>query len=291
MDLTDKEKGVSLLGENGADKRTIQRQSVARGKRDAPVQLRDNPTCTHNEHKTLELASGNGDVRTVRRLLDAGESVTYRALAAAFEKGFDAVVRSILTKDPGILRVDGMEKITALHLAAGNGHEAVARLLIQNGADVNKNSGCGTPLHWAAGGGVRRIRKAWLNSRRWAFDGPGLQGRGVTQDAVVQLLLWSGASVSTQSCKTTALDLAAEHRGEAVVRLFLESGTTVTLRTSATAAAREGNETTFQLLLKNGTMTPCQALAIVAAVGNETICRMLLQNGIDATIYYRTLRL
>ncbi|KAF3403072.1 Serine/threonine-protein phosphatase 6 regulatory ankyrin repeat subunit C [Talaromyces pinophilus] len=286
LDLAEEENEteiVRLLEESGADKRIIQRQSVTRGTRDAPVQLHDNPTDTHNEQKPLELASRNGDVRTVRRLLDAGEPVTYSALAAASEEGFDAVVQLILTKDPGILRDDANERSTALHLAAGNGHEAVVQMLIQNGADVNKNSRLGTPLHWAAGGGVRSIGKGWLNPRRWEFDGPGLHGRGATQDAIVELLLRSGASVSTQSCYTTALDLAAGHGDEAVVRLILESGATVTLRTLLSAAAREGNETAFQLLLENGTTTPCQALAIAAALGNEAICRMLLKNGVDAT--------
>lgn len=286
LDLAEEENEteiVRLLEESGADKRITQRQSVTRGTRDAPVQLHDNPTDTHNEQKPLELASRNGDVRTVRRLLDAGEPVTYSALAAASEEGFDAVVQLILTKDPGILRDDANERSTALHLAAGNGHEAVVRMLIQNGADVNKNSRLGTPLHWAAGGGVRSIGKGWLNPRRWEFDGPGLHGRGATQDAIVELLLRSGASVSTQSCYTAALDLAAGHGDEAVVRLILESGATVTLRTLLSAAAREGNETAFQLLLENGTTTPCQALAIAAALGNEAICRMLLKNGVDAT--------
>lgn len=37
----------------------------------------------------------HGDVRTIRRLLDAGVPVTYSALAAAFEEGFDAVVQLI----------------------------------------------------------------------------------------------------------------------------------------------------------------------------------------------------
>jgi hypothetical protein len=43
-------------------------------------------------------------------------------------------------------------------LAAGNGHEAVVRLLVEKGADVDaKDNDGGTALRWAAGsGGMRR---------------------------------------------------------------------------------------------------------------------------------------
>ena len=64
-------------------------------------------------------------------------------------------------------RVDGATGgpggLSPLHLAAGSGHDALARLLISRGADVNARArdGC-TPLHLAAGGGHESTVKLLL---------------------------------------------------------------------------------------------------------------------------------
>jgi ankyrin repeat protein len=53
---------------------------------------------------------------------------------------------------------------TALHMAAGNGQEAVVRLLLKRGADVSAKDGDGrTALHWAAINGYDAVERLLLN--------------------------------------------------------------------------------------------------------------------------------
>ena len=80
-----------------------------------------------------------------------------------------------------------------------NGHEAVVKLLLEKGADIESKDDYGrTPLSWAAEGGHK---------------------------AVVKLLLEKGADMeSKDDYGQTPLSWAAEGGHEAVVQLLLEKG-------------------------------------------------------------------
>ena len=88
---------------------------------------------------------------------------------------------------------------TALHRAAASGHEAVVRLLLENGAGVDVQDKLGaTALRGAAASG---------------------------HEAVVRLLLENGAGVDDKSkFGRSALHRAVASGHEAVVRLLLEDG-------------------------------------------------------------------
>jgi ankyrin repeat protein len=65
-------------------------------------------------------------------------------------KGHEAVVRLLLEKGADIDRTTGSGR-TALHLAAMSGHLAVVRLLLEKGADVDGTTSNGQmALHSAA---------------------------------------------------------------------------------------------------------------------------------------------
>src|SRR5271154_3144226 len=130
--------------------------------------------------------------------------------------------------------------IPALHYGAGKGHEAVARLLLEKGADVAAREEDGWPaLHGAADKGHEAVARLLLEkgadvvARREEDGSTALhQAAGNGHEAVARLLLEKGADVAAQSKgESTALHGAAGKGHEAVARLLLEKGADVAART------------------------------------------------------------
>ena len=89
---------------------------------------------------------------------------------------------------------------TALMCAAGGGHEAVAQLLLQHGADVTaaENDGS-TALMCAAQGGHEAVAQLLLQ-HCWRQHGTALMcAAGGGHEAVAQLLLQHGADVTADT--------------------------------------------------------------------------------------------
>jgi ankyrin repeat protein len=122
----------------------------------------------------------------------------------ASQGGREAMARLLIENGAAVDSTDTEYGRTPLSWASENGHEAVVRLLIEKGAAVDSiDTKYGwTPLSWAS-----RNR----------------------HEAVVRLLIENGAAVDSTDTKygQTPLSWASENGHEAVVRLLIEKGAAV----------------------------------------------------------------
>lgn len=158
-----------------------------------------------------------------------------RPLIEAAKRGDVEAVRSLLDggADPNAAQGDGL---TALHLAAQEGHIEIVGLLIGAGAEVEAKTRIGdyTPLHLASGGGHASVARSLLE----AGADPGAM---------------------TTTTGVTPLHLAARARGgEGVVRALLEHGAPVDARerssgqTALMFASASGRAASVEELLGHG---------------------------------------
>ncbi|KAH0563336.1 hypothetical protein GP486_002098 [Trichoglossum hirsutum] len=185
-------------------------------------------------------------------------------LSWAVENGHEAVVRLLLEKGAD-LESKSEYGWTSLMCAALNGHEAVTRLLLEKGADLESKNRYGwTPLMCAAQNG---------------------------HEAIAKLLLEGGADLESK-CKGswTPLSYAVRSGHKAVTKLLLEKGADLESRsmyhwTPLMCAAWHGYEAITELLLEKGagleskdeeSWTP---LSHAAQNGHEAVTRLLLEKG------------
>ncbi|KAH7000290.1 hypothetical protein EDB80DRAFT_811411, partial [Ilyonectria destructans] len=192
--------------------------------------------------------------------IEDNESALYQASLL----GLEAVVSDLISSNPTLLANNPNGILgESLSAAARASSEAVVRLLLENGVDVNSQSERSeTPLAHAAGAG---------------------------SEAVVRMLLKKGADVNPGGMWHSPLTAAAERGNEAVVRLLLEKGADEgilggSLSLPLTAAARGGNEAVIRLLLDNGADVNPRGMfytPLIAAIeeGNEAVICLLIENG------------
>lgn len=186
----------------------------------------------------------------------------------ASKLGLETVVSDLLSRSPTLVDSKHNKRLGGtISVAVSGGKEAVVRLLLDNGADVNSERSWFRPLTTAAERG---------------------------NEAMVRLLLDNGADVNPGGTITSPLSAAAGDGHEAVVRLLLENGAFVNTRcesrygsTALIAAARSGNAATVRLLLDNGAGDQANredlvfALENAVEMGSEDVVRLLLENGAD----------
>jgi ankyrin repeat protein len=175
--------------------------------------------------------------------LDSKDIYGQTPLSYATEKGHEAVVKLLLTKDGVDLNSkDDYSGRTPLSHAAKNGHEAVVKLLLaKNGVDLNsKDRSSRTPLLYAAGNSHEAVVKLLL-----AKDGVDLNSKDD----------YSGQ---------TPLSHAAENGHEVVVKLLL---------------AKDGVDLNSKYYYSYSGRTP---LSYAAANGHEAVVKLLLtKDGVD----------
>ncbi|CAG8106289.1 unnamed protein product [Penicillium salamii] len=121
-----------------------------------------------------------------------------------------------------------------------NGHKAVARLLIDNGANFNTSDNRGwTQLHWASSFGREAVARFLIDNGANVNDGdkdgrtPLSHALSNGHEAVARLLIDDGANVNAGDKEgRTSLQRASSNGYEAMARLLVGDGAQLERRTS-----------------------------------------------------------
>ena len=111
-----------------------------------------------------------------------------KAIIKAAKKGDAQTVRRLLNEDPSLVTARDKDGSTPLHCTAWNGHEDVAAILLDAGAEVNDHNQNGhwgtTPLHAAAHGNQKQVA-ALLIARGADLQARNLNGRTPLEETTV----------------------------------------------------------------------------------------------------------
>jgi ankyrin repeat protein len=189
-------------------------------------------------------------------------------LSWAASRGQEAVVKLLVEKGAELETKSKDYGQTPLLYAASRGQEAVVKLLLEKGAELETKDKYGqTPLSWAASRG---------------------------REAVVKLLLEKSAELETKDNNSqTPLSWAAWNWHEAVVKLLLEKSAELETKDKygqtplSWAASRRYNEAVVKLLLEKGAeletkdkygQTP---LSYAAKNGHKAVVKLLVEKGAE----------
>ena len=183
-----------------------------------------------------------------------------------------------------------------LHLAVRGGHEDIARVLLEHGADITSQTNeRWTPLHIASQWGYEQVTSLLLEH---GADATAQTNDGSTplhlavregREDVARILLKHGADVASQTNDgSTPLHLASQ---EGVASLLLEHGADATARTDdgSTPLHLASQEEVISLLLEHGAGATAQTndgstpLHLAAREGHEEVARVLLEHGVDTS--------
>ncbi|KAJ5398344.1 hypothetical protein N7509_006457 [Penicillium cosmopolitanum] len=190
----------------------------------------------HDGRTPLSWAARNGHKNIFELLLreedvDQREKTGQTPLMRASEGGHEALARILIEKGADIHASDQFG-LTALHWAARKGNEEVARILIQKGAKLQARDQDGlTPLYWT-------LRKG--------------------REPVASLLIEEGADVHFRNEDgKTPLHWASKYGRETVARILIEKGADIQAidqdgRTSLHWAAQSDCGALVKLLSQNG---------------------------------------
>ncbi|EXJ62786.1 hypothetical protein A1O7_03225 [Cladophialophora yegresii CBS 114405] len=183
----------------------------------------------------------------------------------------------------------------ALQAACANGHEQMAKLLVESGASINAQGG--RYVVYGHEGIVRLLLKegADVNAQGGIYGSPLQAAAATSHESIVRLLLKEGADVNAQGGHyNSALQAAAAKSHESIVRLLLKEGADVNAQgndynynSALRAAAVRGNEGIVRLLLEKGADVNntqrgfSNALLAAAAKGHPETVRLLVEHGAD----------
>ncbi|KAJ3902504.1 ankyrin repeat-containing domain protein [Lentinula edodes] len=259
-----------------------------------------NPNIQHGLYGTaLQAAAYRGNENIVQLLLDNGAEVDSHsgkygnALQAAC-MGKQNIVKYLLKRGADI-NANGGEYGNALQTAAFWGNKVIVQLLLENGVNVNAQSGY--PLQAAVLWGNKTIVKLLLNNGtnvniQGGKYGNALQAAALRGDkSIFKFLHEKGADVNADCGQYENALQGAAYIGDAdIVKLLLEKGANVNLKggqygNALQAAAFRGNQHVFELLISHGADVNAQggeygnALQAAALNATENMVKDLLKWG------------
>ncbi|XP_077361293.1 receptor-interacting serine/threonine-protein kinase 4 [Festucalex cinctus] len=222
-------------------------------------------------------------------------------LHVATEKHLKPLAELLLGRRSTNVNAKDEDQYTALHWAAQNGDEAMARLLLDRGAAINETDGQGrTPAHVACQHGQENVVRVLLSR------GADVRVKGKDDWTALHLAAWqghlgivkllvkqAGADVDGQTADgRTALHLASQRGQYRVARILIELKADVHMKTAELnaplhVAAETGHTSTSRLLIKhhadihaenNQGFTP---LHLASQRGHLATVKMLIEEGAD----------
>ncbi|XP_028322936.1 receptor-interacting serine/threonine-protein kinase 4 [Gouania willdenowi] len=222
-------------------------------------------------------------------------------LHLATEKHLKPLAELLLGRRSTSVNAKDEDQYTALHWAAQNGDEAIARLLLDRGAAINETDGQGrTPAHVACQHGQENVIRVLLSR------GAEVKIRGKENWTALHFAAWQGhlgivkllikqASADVDGQTTdgrTPLHLASQRGHYRVARILIELGANVHLTSAGSntplhVAAETGHTSTSRLLIKHKAdihsqnthgLTP---LHLASQRGHLATVKMLIEEGAD----------
>ena len=190
--------------------------------------------------------------------------VTYRSVACAFGLSRFLKEPSLSIKEVNQRQKLGDFEYTFLHFAVGRREHQIVQLLLDQGADINAQSG------------------RYDNALSMAIHNG--------DDRMVQILFDRGADIKTKSNYSSAVWAASLKNNDKVVQILLNEEVDINVRsenygTALKAASLKGHEKLVQMLFDQGVDINAQnygnALQEASFHGHDNVVQMLLDKGAD----------
>jgi ankyrin repeat protein len=255
------------------------------------------------EHYALHVACGIGHAAAVQQLIEGGATMMKGDSHGQFPphvtvKRGSFFERTLVRKGPDV-GAQVSRGCTPLHLATSNGHETIAKLLLDKGVDASVRGRYGRTPRWMQPSAT--IAKLPLEndvdiSMRDSYGSTPLHlAASNGHEAIAKLLLKKGVYASVQNSNgSTPLHFAAFNGHEVIAKLLLDQGADASVdnndgSTPLHLAALRGHEAIAKLLLDKGVDASVQdaygytPLHLAASCRHKGITKLLLKKGVDAS--------